>query len=102
MSWDEFGDIVNKLIVDIQEFSNANSIHFDAIAPILRNGAIPGTIIANKLDITTILPIQVKYDYKTKTHVQLLPFYKPLNKNLGESPKILGQKATRLVVNLQY
>lgn len=85
MSWEEFGNITYKLLEEIQN----SQIHFDAVAPVLRNGAIPGTIIANKLEIITYLPIQVKYDYGMNKHVQMLPFYKPLTIDLGESPKIL-------------
>lgn len=84
MSWEEFGSIMETLISKIQ----LSNIVFDAVAPILRNGAIPGTVTANKLQIISMLPVQVKYDYENKKPIQLLPFEKPL-KDLGESPKIL-------------
>lgn len=85
MTWDEFGKVINVLIGKIQE----RDIVFDAVSPILRNGAIPGTIIANRLEIITCLPVQVKYNYKLKHPEQLLPFYKPLKNQLPDKPKIL-------------
>lgn len=89
ISWDEFGNLTTKLLNNIQVYLNNHKISLDAIAPILRNGAIPGTIIANKLEITTLLPVQVKYDYGSNRPEQLLPFCKPLTSDLGEKPKIL-------------
>lgn len=89
MSWEEFGIIMDSLLKTIQYYFKENRIRINAIVPILRNGAIPGTIIANKLGIITHLPVQVKYDYGVNKPVQLLPFYKPLTTTLGESPTIL-------------
>ncbi len=89
MDWQEFGNIVDKLAADINNYCDVNNITFDAVAPILRNGAIPGTIIANKLEIVTLLPVQVKYDYSIKKPIQIFPFEKPLDKDLGDTPKIL-------------
>lgn len=89
MTWNEFGSITEKLVGEIRNYLDTQNITFDAIAPILRNGSVPGTIIANKLDVTTFLPIQLKYDYKTHKPIQLLPFYKPLHQELRNSPNIL-------------
>lgn len=71
MPWNEFHDIVNRLILDLKNYQ------FDAVAPILRSGAIPATMIANKLKIIKTIPVQVKYNYKSKVidviHAPKLP-----------------------------
>lgn len=85
MSWQEFDQLIDNLLQKIK----ATNVSFDAIIPILRNGAIPATIIANKLDIITYLPLQVKYNYSAKEIEQLIPFYKPITKDLGERPHFL-------------
>jgi hypoxanthine phosphoribosyltransferase len=59
MSWGEFHDIVRDIIQRLQQ----TGIQFDACAPMLRSGAIPGTMIANKLKIIPVIPLQVKYNY---------------------------------------
>jgi hypoxanthine phosphoribosyltransferase len=89
MDWTEFGLLVDSIAKNIKEYTGAINMHLDAISPILRNGAIPGTIIANKLEMTTLLPIQLKYEYASKKPIQLLPFYTPLENTLGTSPRIL-------------
>jgi hypoxanthine phosphoribosyltransferase len=89
MSWAEFGEVMNNLVDKIRVYISNKDMTFDAIAPILRSGAIPGMVIANKLKITTILPIQVKYCHDNNRPKQLLPFLKPLTVDLGNNPKIL-------------
>ena len=61
MSWDEFHTIIDKLINDLKGYN------FDAIAPILRSGSIPATMIGNKLKIVPTIPLQIKYNYNSKT-----------------------------------
>ena len=43
MNYQEFEQIMEKLVQKIKD----SKIKFDAVVPILRNGAIPATIIAN-------------------------------------------------------
>jgi hypoxanthine phosphoribosyltransferase len=82
MSWNEFGVILSTLIEKIVLYQNNHSIKFDIIAPILRSGMIPATAIANKLKITRILPIQVKYIYNELSQ-------KPDLKQVLSTPKLL-------------
>lgn len=89
ISYDEFGRLMEKLVTDIKNFSEQNAMTFHAVAPILRNGAIPGTIIANKLLILSYLPVYVKYFYKPTRQEQLLPFQKTINFDLPEDLNIL-------------
>ncbi len=58
MGWREFQSIVDDLILRIHK----SNIIFSAIAPILRSGAIPATMIANKLQIIPMIPLQLKYN----------------------------------------
>ena len=60
MGWTEFHQTINKLIDGLKGDS------FDAVTPILRSGAIPATMIANKLQIIRTIPVQVKYNYEQK------------------------------------
>lgn len=83
MSWDEFGELCDKLVEDVKFIG----VKFDAIAPILRNGMIPATVIANKLEIINIIPIHLKYFYNPTEIRLMLPIVKPLS--MGNNPKIL-------------
>lgn len=85
MSYMEFESIVDTLIYKI----NDSGITFQAVAPILRSGAIPATIIANKLRIPTMLPIHVRLESDSNEIKPLLPFVLPLENCLGEAPNIL-------------
>ena len=57
MSWEEYGHVVQTLLEKIC----ATGLSFDAIAPVLRSGGIPGNALAIRLQITRIIPLQFKY-----------------------------------------
>ncbi len=57
MSWEEYGAAVQTLFDKI----NTSGVSFDAIAPIMRSGGIPGNVLAIRLQITRIIPLQFKY-----------------------------------------
>jgi hypoxanthine phosphoribosyltransferase len=57
MSWAEYGAAVQALLKKIL----ASHQTFDAIAPILRSGGIPGNLLAIRLQITNLIPLQFKY-----------------------------------------
>jgi hypoxanthine phosphoribosyltransferase len=57
MSWEEYGATVKTLLDEVC----ASGVAFDAIAPILRSGGIPGNVLAIRLQITRIIPLQFKY-----------------------------------------
>jgi hypothetical protein len=63
MSWQEFGAIFQRLIAEIDAFSQRRGIKFDAVAPILRSGGIPGSAMAIQLDIPKMIPLQYRYRY---------------------------------------
>lgn len=57
MSWAEYGAVVQALLGKVC----ASGVAFDAIAPIMRSGGIPGNMLAIRLQITCIIPLQFKY-----------------------------------------
>lgn len=89
MDWHEFHSIVNNLITKLTKYTQDNSIQFDAIAPILRSGAIPATMIANKMQIVPVIPVQVKYNYDSNCIDTLIPPLCPRNTNPEEFKNIL-------------
>jgi len=81
MSWTEYGAAVQALLDKIL----ASGQTFDAIAPILRSGGIPGNLLAIRLQITRLIPLQFKY----RTHPARLEQMNPLPKSIGNCPNIL-------------
>jgi len=57
MRWSEYGAAVQTLLEKV----HARGVFFDAIAPIMRSGGIPGNVLAIRLQITRIIPLQFKY-----------------------------------------
>ncbi|PKM92036.1 MAG: hypothetical protein CVU81_02655, partial [Euryarchaeota archaeon HGW-Euryarchaeota-1] len=66
ISWNEYGDILEKLYIKVAEYVKKKNIKIDAVVPILRGGAFPGTYLAYKLNLLRILPVQYKYFFKNK------------------------------------
>ena len=62
LNWQKYGELVDSLVSKVRQYSREHNVNFHIIAPILRGGAIPAVAIANKLDVTPMLPIQLKYD----------------------------------------
>jgi len=57
MCWEEYGAVVGTLLDRVW----ATRLSFDAVAPIMRSGAIPGNVLAIRLQITRLIPLQFKY-----------------------------------------
>ncbi len=99
MGWDEFHHIVETVIARLR----ASGVVFDAVVPLLRSGAIPAVMIANKLRIIPIIPLQLKYDYAAgmvavKTPPVVPPGLDaaaPLNLLVVECNTNTGQSATQ-------
>ncbi len=89
MSWSEYDAIVRALIDEIRVHCEEKKIRISAVCPILRNGAVPATMIANKLKIVPMLPVQVKCNYVQGRPVQLLPFAASLSPEVGPQPTLL-------------
>jgi len=106
MSYQEYGEIIKKLIVKIENYLKENNLEFDLIVPILRSGGIPGDILAIHFGITKILPLQFKYFYNPARIEQVLSVPKIFQK-VPSSPRILisenntsGGETARQVIKL--
>lgn len=66
MGWDEFHGLVNGLIEQLTDYQREQGIVFSAVAPMLRTGGIPAAMIANKMRIIPMVPLQLKYNYATR------------------------------------
>ncbi|HAM35144.1 MAG TPA: hypothetical protein DEB40_13630 [Elusimicrobia bacterium] len=88
MPFEEYGKHVRKLMARIREYLAKNKIAFDAVAPILRSGGVPGGMLAVYFDIPVMIPLQFKYRYRPTRLEQVLPFPR-LKDPLPERPKIL-------------
>src|SRR5258708_31008394 len=82
MSFEEFGETINSLLNKILD---AN-LKLDAIAPILRSGAITGMMLAIKLKIFKVIPLGLKSNYNTGEIDQLFDI--PVIE-IGENSNIL-------------
>lgn len=63
MGWEEFHTIVSDLATRLLAYQRQHGFTFDAVAPLLRSGAIPGTMLASKLRVVPMVPLQIKHDY---------------------------------------
>lgn len=61
VSWEGYGKTLETLYQKIEKYLKEKNIKIDAVVPILRAGAFPGTYLAYKLRLLKILPIQYKY-----------------------------------------
>lgn len=66
MSWEDYGQILEKLYRKVSKYLKEKKIKIDAAVPILRGGAFPGAFLAFKLDLIRILPVQYKYFFVKK------------------------------------
>lgn len=71
LSWEEYGKILEKLYQKVNKYLIENNIGIDAVVPILRAGAFPGTYLAYKFHILRILPLQYHYRF-TDNKIELV------------------------------
>ncbi|OGM11379.1 hypothetical protein A2Z22_01185 [Candidatus Woesebacteria bacterium RBG_16_34_12] len=89
MSYEEFGKVVNKLIKKLEDYSKAKGVNFDIVAPLLRSGGVPGSIISIHFQITRIFPIQFKWFYNPKLELRKLLSIPKILQNIPKNPNIL-------------
>jgi hypoxanthine phosphoribosyltransferase len=107
MSWDEFDRIASSLIDQLSTYQNKHHFKFDAVAPMLRSGGIPAVMIANKMQIIPMIPLQVKYNYDHGGVDTVIPPLCPLTLDENAVKNILVTEcntymgtSSKLVVNL--
>lgn len=64
VSWEEYGATLNELYTRTAQYIQEKNIKVDAVVPILRGGAFPGTYLAFRLNLLRILPVQYKYFFE--------------------------------------
>lgn len=89
MDWAEFQNHVDTLIDKLNTYQDTHKINFDAVAPILRSGAIPATMIANKMRILPVIPLQVKYNYEGQKLSALITPICPVSLNKDDALNIM-------------
>lgn len=71
MEWQEFDALIEVLIEQITEhLGGTENIH--AISPLLRTGGIVGSVLAIKMGIIPMLPVQFKYSYNPTEITQII------------------------------
>ncbi len=72
MSWQEFENLINKLIVDVNTYFSHHDGKIDVISQLHRTGGIVGSTIAIKMRIVPLLPVQFKYSYNPNRTDQII------------------------------
>jgi hypothetical protein len=73
MSWEEFDNLTDDLIKQVKEYFSANNQKIDLIAPLHRTGGIVGGVMAIKLGVIPLLPVQFKHSPEKIDQISELP-----------------------------
>ena len=73
MSWEEFEDLANNLIKQVQDYFSNKGEKIDLISPLHRTGGIVGGYMAIKLGIVPMLPVQFKHSIEKIDQISDLP-----------------------------
>lgn len=90
LSWEEYGKSLDVLFKKVNKYIQKNNIKVNAVVPILRGGAFPGTYLAYKLNLLRILPVQYRYFVEGK-NIELKKVFGISKKgaNLPDKPTFL-------------
>lgn len=64
ISWGEYGKTLDTLYEKVNKYIKEKKVKIDAVVPILRGGAFPGTYLAFRLNLLRIFPVQYKYFFE--------------------------------------
>ncbi len=64
LSWDGYGGLLEELYQKVSAYVEENAVEFDAVVPILRGGAFPGTYLAYRFGLMRVLPVQYHYIFE--------------------------------------
>jgi hypothetical protein len=71
MNWSEFDDLIDVLIQKIKtHFGDVKQVH--VISQLHRTGGIVGSVLAIKMGVVPLLPVQFKYSYNPKKINQII------------------------------
>ena len=107
MNWEEFNSIVSDIIDKLKTYQKENNIKFDITSPVLRSGGVPAVIIANKLQIVDMSPVQIKcttegVKIKTKPAIPIgINADAPLNILVIETNTCTGKSAKKALSALK-
>ncbi len=89
VSWNEYNQTLETLLEKVRKYLQENNIKIDAVVPILRGGAFPGTYLTFRLGLLRILSVQYKYFF-IKGKIELKKILGvPKDTKLPESPVFL-------------
>jgi len=63
MTWQEFDRLIEKLEKDIQIYFSSKKETLDVVSQLHRTGGIVGSVLAIKMGVVPLLPVQFKYSY---------------------------------------
>lgn len=63
MTWEEYDKLMKKLVEDVASYFADKGRRVDIVAPIHRTGGIVGSMVAIRMEIVPMLPVQFKYAY---------------------------------------
>ena len=63
MSWEEMNGLVDVLIEKINKYFNKQNQKVDVISQLHRTGGIVGSLLAIKMGVIPLLPVQFKYSH---------------------------------------
>ncbi len=86
MSWEEFENLADSLTKQAQNFFKGRNEKIDLITPLHRTGGIVGGLMAIKLGVIPMLPVQFKHSLGGIEQVSGLP---EILVNVPDNPNIL-------------
>lgn len=89
ISWERLSKYIDLITKQIIDYTRSNNIKIKYVVPIMRSGLIPAVILSEKLNITDMLPIQIKYNYEKKSLDKKIDFSKYENTSLKQNECIL-------------
>lgn len=92
LTWEEYGKTLEVLYRKVASYLKEHKLRVEAVIPILRAGAFPGTYLAYRLHVLRVLPVQYHYHFeKGKAFLRQIL-------DLPEDIPGLSQRPTLLVV----
>jgi hypoxanthine phosphoribosyltransferase len=89
ISWERLSKYIDLITKQIIDYTISNNINIKYVVPIMRSGLIPAVMLSEKLNITDMLPIQIKYNYEKKSLDKKIDFSKYENTSLKQNEYIL-------------
>ena len=71
ITWSELEMLTDRLIASVSSYFENKNEKVDVIAPLLRTGGIIGGMLASKMKVVPMLPVQFKYSYNPLTSHQI-------------------------------